>query len=314
MFQKVREAVERGGRFLIATHIDPDGDALGSAFALSLALTGMGKETAVYLKETIPYRYRFLPKPPVILDRLPGTGYDVVIVVDCGDLQRVGDGFEALKKSEYLINIDHHETNEAFGQLNIVDEKASSTAEMLYPILSALGVRIGLDIAVNLYTAILTDTGSFRYESTTQRSFSISEEMVALGVNPANVAVEVYESHPKERLQLLCLVLGTLEMFQDEKIATVHVTRDMFARTGTNREYTEGFVEYIREIRGVEVACLLREIENGRYKVSMRSKNGVDVAAVARSFGGGGHARAAGCTLVGDVGAVKNKLIGAFSL
>ncbi len=314
MFQKVKEAVERGRRFLVATHVDPDGDALGSAFALSLALTGMGKEAAVYLKEPIPYRYRFLPKPPVLLDALPGTGYDVAMVVDCGDLQRVGDGFEALKKCEYLINIDHHDTNEAFGQLNIVDQRASSTAEILYLILKALGVRIDLDMAVNLYTAILTDTGSFRYESTTQRAFSISEEMMVLGVNPAAVAGEVYESHPKERFQLLCQVLGTLELYQGEKIATVYVTQDMFARTGTNREYTEGFVEYIKEIRGVEVACLVREIGKDRYRVSMRSKNGVDVAAVARAFGGGGHERAAGCTLVGDISAVKNKLIGAFSL
>jgi len=313
MFQRVKEAVERGRRFIVATHVDPDGDALGSAFALGLALTQMGKEAAVYLKGTIPYRYRFLPKPPVILDDLP-RGYDVAIVVDCGDLERVGDGFEALKACDVLINVDHHETNEAFGQLNIVDERASSTAEILYLILGALGVRLSLDMAVNLYTAILTDTGSFRYDCTTRRAFSIAEEMVGLGVRPADVAAEVYESHPKERFLLLCQVLGTLELHRHDKIATAYVTQSMFERTGTNREYTEGFVENIREIRGVEVACLFREIGNGAYKVSMRSKDGVDVAAVARSFGGGGHQRAAGCTIEGDVQAVKNKVIGAFSL
>jgi phosphoesterase RecJ-like protein len=314
MFQKVKEAVERGKRFIVATHVDPDGDALGSAFALGLALAQMGKEAAVYLKGTIPYRYRFLPKPPVILDELPRTGYDIAVVVDCGDLQRVGNDFEALKACGFLINVDHHSTNEAFGQLNIVDERASSTAEILYMILGALGVRISLDIAVNLYTAILTDTGSFRYDCTTQRAFSISEEMVGLGVRPADVATEVYESHPKERFHLLCQVLGTLELYQHDKIATAYVTQRMFEGTGTNREYTEGFVEHIREIRGVEVACLFRELGNGKYKVSMRSKDSVDVAAVARSFGGGGHQRAAGCTLEGDVEAVKNKLLGAFSL
>jgi len=314
MFQKVREAVDRGRRILVATHVDPDGDALGSAFALALALGGVGKEVAVYLKETIPYRYAFLPRPPVILDKLPQEGYDVVIVVDCGDLQRVGEGFEALKRAGYLINIDHHETNEAFGNLNIVDERASSTAEILYLILKALGLPIDLPIAKNLYTAILTDTGSFRYQSTTKMAFSICEEMVASGVQPVDIAEEVYESHPKERFFLLCLVLGTLEMFQEDRIAVVRVTQDMFSRTGTNREYTEGFVEYIREIRGVQVACLLREIGNGRFKVSMRSKNGVDVAAVARAFGGGGHERAAGCTVAGDAHAVRDKIVGAFSL
>ena len=314
MFQRVKEAVEKGKKFIVATHVDPDGDALGSAFALGLALTGMGKEAAVYLRGKAPYRYEFLPKPPVIVDELPSAGYDVAVVVDCGDLQRVGDGSEALKACDYLINVDHHETNEAFGQLNIVDERASSTAEILYLIFGALGVRITLDMAVNLYTAILTDTGSFRYDCTTKRAFSIAEEMVGLGVRPADVAAEVYESHPKERFLLLCQVLGTLELFQHDKIATAYVTQSMFERTGTNREYTEGFVEHIREIRGVEVACLFRELGGGRYKVSMRSKDHVDVASVAKSFGGGGHQRAAGCTLEGDVEAVKNRLMGAFSL
>ena len=235
------------------------------------------------------------------------------MVVDCGDLARVGDGHASLAGLGDLVNIDHHETNENFGRLNIVDERASSTAEILYLILKSLGVQFDLNIATNLYTAVLTDTGSFRYESTTKEAFSICEEMTEFGVHPSQVAAEVYESHPKERFQLLCLVLGTLETFKEDRIATAHVTQDMFERTGTNREYTEGFVEYLKEIRGVEVACFVREVGNGQYKVSMRSRN-VDVAAVARSFGGGGHGRAAGCVIGGDIEEVKNKLIGAFFL
>ncbi len=314
MFTKFREVLDRGQRFLVATHIDPDGDALGSAFALSLALTALGKDAAVYLRDKIPYRYQFLPKPATILSELPKTGYDAVMVVDCGDLGRVGDGHASLKELGYMINIDHHETNEAFGQLNIVDERVSSTAELLYLILKSIGVQFDFNIAVNLYTAILTDTGSFRYESTTQRAFSICEEMTDLGVRPSYVAGEIYESHPKERLQLLCLVLGTIETFDEDRIATAHVTQAMFEKTGTNREYTEGFVDYLKEIRGVEVACLAREVSKEQYKISMRSKDGVDVSSVARTFGGGGHERAAGCVIQGSIEAVKNKLIGAFSL
>ncbi|OPY70098.1 MAG: Bifunctional oligoribonuclease and PAP phosphatase NrnA [Syntrophorhabdaceae bacterium PtaU1.Bin034] len=314
MFQRIRDVLDRGRNFLITTHIDPDGDALGSSFALAFALNTLGKRASVYLKDEVPYRYRFLPRPPVVLHQLPEERYDAIFVVDCGDLFRVGDGYDSLKNKGMLINIDHHDTSEAFGQINIVDERASSTAEIIYLILKSLGGEFTPDIAVNLYTAILTDTGSFRYDSTTKRAFSICEEMTEHGVSPSYVAGAVYESHPKERFQLLCLVLSTLETFRDDKIATAYITQEMFARTHTNREYTEGFVEFLKEMRGVEVACIMRELSDKKYKISLRSKGSVDVAAVARSFGGGGHRKAAGCVIEGDLNEVKNKLIGAFSL
>lgn len=316
MFQKVKEIIENGNRFLITTHIDPDGDALGSAFALYFALTDKGKDAVVYLKDTVPYRYQFLPKPspPALLHQLPQGGVDAAFVVDCGNLFRVGEGYEALKKNGSIISIDHHDTNEAFGQVNILEESASSTAEIIYRILKSLDVVFSFDIAVNIYTAILTDTGSFRYDSTTPRSFAICREMTEYGVVPSYVAAQVYENHPKQRYELLCLVLGTLETFRDNRIATVYITDEMFRKTQTNRETTEGFVEYIKEIRGVEVACLLRQVGPEKYKVSMRAKNSVDVAAVANSFGGGGHKKAAGCIIEGAIEDVKKKLVGAFYL
>lgn len=315
MFQRIKDAIDAGQRFLVTTHIDPDGDAIGSAFALCFALNGMGKHAAAYLKDEIPYRYEFLPRPPeVVHHRLPADGYDATFVLDCGNFFRVGDGYESLKGNGFIINVDHHETSEAFGQVNIVDEHASSTAEILYLILKSLGVKFNFDIAVNLYTAILTDTGSFRYDSTTKRAFSICEEMTGFGVVPASVAAEVYESHPKERFRLLCLVLETLEVAKGDRIAMAYATEEMFRKTGTNREYTEGFVEFLKEMKGVEVACFLREIGGGKYKISMRSKGDIDVAVVARTFGGGGHRKAAGCTIEGDIDDVKNKLVGAFSL
>jgi len=313
MFQRIKEAVDRGRHFLVATHIDPDGDALGSAFALCFALRSLGKDASVYLKDDVPYRYAFLPKPEPVLKEMPKNGYDTVLIVDCGDLSRVGKGYGALKDAGYLINIDHHETNDAFGQINIVDQRASSSAELLYLIVKALGVKMSYEIAVNLYTGVITDTGSFRYESTTARAFSICEEMAGHGVVPSYVAGEVYESHPKERFALLCLVLGTLEFFRDDRVALAFVTQEMFAKTGTDREFTEGFVEQIKEIRGIEVACILRELEDGRFKASMRSKGNLDVAEIAHRVGGGGHKKAAGCTLEGGIMEAKNTLIGAFS-
>ncbi len=314
MFQRIKETIDNGRKFLVTSHVDPDGDAVGSAFALCLALTGLGKDAAVYLQDAVPYRYRFLPRPAAVHHELPEDGYDAVFVVDCGDLRRVGNGHESLGHKSFLVNIDHHESNDAFGQINIVDERASSTAEILYLVLKSLGVRFTGDIATNLYTAVITDTGSFRYDNTTERAFSICREMVGFGVSPVHVAANVYENHPKERFQLLCLVLATLETLSDDRIALALVTGDMFSRTHTSAEHSEGFVEYLKEIDSVEVACLLRETAHGKYKVSMRSKNGVDVASVARSLGGGGHRKAAGCTMEGDLDTIKNILIGAFSL
>jgi bifunctional oligoribonuclease and PAP phosphatase NrnA len=314
MFQKIREAVEGRNRFLVATHIDPDGDALGTAFAFCFALTGLGKDASVYLPRPIPYRYRFLPAPEGIVHEIPVSGYDAAIVADCGDLSRVGDGHELLKNVGCLINVDHHEANEAFGQINIIDERASSSAEIAYLILKALDVRFTYEIAINIYAAVLTDTGSFRYDSTTQRAFRICEEMIDHGVLPSYVAGEIYESHPKERYLLLCLVLGTLEFFAEDRIATIYVTEEMFEKTGTNRDHTEGFVEYIKEIRTVEVACMMRQVADNRFKVSMRSKGGMDVASIARRFGGGGHQKAAGCTIEGSIEEARNRLIEAFSL
>ncbi len=315
MFQRIKEAVDRGERFLVTTHIDPDGDAVGSAFALCFALRSLGKDASVYMRDAIPYRYAFLPRPEPLVPEMPKDGYDTVLVVDCGDLFRVGEGYESLKGLGYLINVDHHETNDAFGRVNIVDRRASSSAELLYLILKALGVAFSYEIAINLYTAILTDTGSFRYESTTPRAFLICEEMTGFGVVPSYVAGEVYESHPKERYRLLCLVLGTLEFFSNDRIATAYVTKEMFEKTGTDRESAEGFVEHLKEIRGIDVACVLREVEDGRFKVSMRSKGDADVAMVAQKFGGGGHGKAAGCSIEArDVLDARSKLIGAFSL
>jgi bifunctional oligoribonuclease and PAP phosphatase NrnA len=314
MFQRIKDIVDKGNRFLVTSHVDPDGDAIGSAFAMSFALTGLGKEPTVYLKDRVPYRYQFLPQPSRLIHEMPETnGFDAVFVLDCGDLFRVGKGHEALKKV-HIVNIDHHNENAAFGQLNILDERASSTAEVLYQILKAIDAPFSMNVAVNLYTAVLTDTGSFRYDSTTIKAFSICEEMASLGVVPSYVATRVYESHPKERFSLFCLALSTMEMFKDDRVAVAHVTEEMFNRTGTDREFTEGFVEELKKIGGVEVACFFRQVDAKKYKVSMRSKGEVDVALVARMFGGGGHKKAAGCTVEGDIEGAKARVVEALGL
>lgn len=317
MFQRVKELVARGQRFLIATHIDPDGDALGSAFSLCFALKELHKEAWVYLRDSLPYQYEFLPKPSTVLlgpADLSRNGFDALFVLDCGDFHRVGDELQGFRNNGFIVNIDHHDTNEAFGQLNILDERASSTAEILYRVLKALEVPFTTEMAVNVYTAVFTDTGSLRYPNTNALAFTICQEMVNHGVVPSSVASAVYENHPKARFDLLCLALSTLRTYRDGRIATMYVTREMFDQSLTSKEHTEGFVEELKQMRGVEVSLFVRETGPTRFKASMRAKGAVDLAAVARTFGGGGHKNAAGCTIEGPLEQSLRTLIEAIPL
>jgi bifunctional oligoribonuclease and PAP phosphatase NrnA len=312
MIEKISRLIDNNRKFLITTHIDPDGDALGSAFSLYWALKSLEKNASVYLKDRIPYRYEFLPGPENIIHEIPSDAYDVILVVDCGNLFRIGSGHEKLRQMGTIVSIDHHNTNEGFGAFNLVDEHASSTAEILYRLFRSLEITITLEMALNIYTAIFTDTGSFRYENTSSSAFLIAEEMTRYGVKPAYVSRMVHENHPKERFLLLGQVISSMETYHDNMVALVSVTEEMFKSTNTTSEYTDGFVEYVREIRGVEVAILLREINKNKYKTSMRSKGKVDVAAIGSLFGGGGHKNAAGCVIEGTLEEVKNKLKEAF--
>lgn len=317
MFQRVKELVDRGQRFLIATHTDPDGDALGSAFSLCFALKELRKEAWVYLRDSVPYQYEFLPQPRTLLlgpKEITINAFDAFFILDCGDFRRIGDELQRFRNNAFIVNMDHHDTNEAFGQINILDERASSTAEILYRVLKALNVPFTNEMAVNLYTAVFTDTGSLRYPNTNALAFTICQEMVNYGVVPSAVASAIYENHPRARFDLLCLALSTLRTYGDGRIAIMYVTREMFDKSRTSKEHTEGFVEELKQMRGVEVSLFVREIDHARFKASMRGRGTVDLAAVARSFGGGGHKNAAGCTIEAPLEQAIRTLIEAIPL
>lgn len=315
MTAKMDKLIREGRTFFITSHIDPDGDAIGSAFALAWFLEDLDRQATVYLRDTVPYRYDFLPKPRGLVHTIPDReAYDTVFVLDCGSFFRVGDGHERIAAMGPVVNIDHHDTNDRFGRVNLVDTDASSTGEIIYRILRSMKADLNHNIAVNLYTAVFTDTGSLRYDNASAAAFRICEEMVRAGVDPGRVAAMIYESHPKERFLLLGEVLRTLRTFGNDRIAVANVTEEMFRATGTNREFTDGFVEYIKQIRGVEVAVLLREIGPESYKISMRGKGTVDVAAVCNGFGGGGHKNAAGCRIEGAISEVEKKLLDAMGI
>jgi len=288
---------------LLASHSDPDGDAVSSVLALGLALNKLDKKVTLYNASPIPAVYRFLPSVEKITDRIKkAKTYDVALVLDCGDLHRVGSAESALRRIPVIINIDHHISNTEFGDIQLVDAKACATAEIVYRLIEALGAPIDTAIATSIYTGILTDTGSFRFSNTNQAAFAISQEMIRLGVEPYRVAQHVFGTYSLERIKLLNLALDSLEISANGKLSVMTVTNAMFDFTKTQPEDVDGMINYARRIQDVKVAALIQEQKNGkkssnglrRFNVSLRSDGSVDVAAMAGAFGGGGHASAAG--------------------
>ncbi len=294
------KALKTASTIVIAAHIDPDGDALGSSLGLALILRGLGKEVTVYNRDAVPYSYKFLPGAELVGNRLP-PACDLLCLLDCSEFARAGDELAAWSGSKCSLCIDHHLTADLAADINLVCADACATGELIYELAVILAPDFGLDIAVNLYTAILTDTGSFRYSNATPSAFAVAGDLVRRGVKPWDITQQVYESQPVERIKLTALVLKTLRIAASKRAAAVWVTEAMFKATGTDGEYTDGLINYPRSIAGVEVAFMAREIGPDDYKFSFRSRGKVNVAALAAAFGGGGHHNAAGCRLQGKL-------------
>lgn len=310
--------IRGAGRVLISSHENPDGDAIGSMLALGLGIEQLGKEVVYYNKDGVPELLRFLPRSERIgksINEIEGT-FDLVFALDCTGTNRAGEDFEGFIKSGRcgkVVIMDHHQTNNSSADFHLLDPRSSSTGMIVYSVLKRLPVKIDRDIAENVYTTIIGDTGSFRYSNTNPDTFRVAAELVEHGADPAGISEALFESEPLRKLKLIGLVLPTLEVSEDKKIASVYVDKSMFSQAEACREDTEGIVNIPRSIKGVEVAMLFRE-EGGRdgslWKVSFRSKGEVDVARIAEGFGGGGHKKAAGCTLSGNLDEVKKRIFG----
>jgi phosphoesterase RecJ-like protein len=294
--------------FLIAVHIDPDGDAIGSALALSSALESMGKKTSVFSRDPVPKYYRFLAGHDRFSPGLKGIMKEdpVLVLVDCNSPVRAAVEGHSFRKS---IVIDHHETEKDFGDIRWIDRTSAATGVMIFYLLKALHVAITKEIAVHLYTAISVDTGTFRYSNTTADVLRTSAELVAAGADPGFVAVKLYESWDYKRFRLLVMALNTLEV--RNSVAVIHITRNMYKETGTRSEDTEHFSNFPRMIGSIRMAVLLRELDSGEWKASLRARGSVNVARLAEKFGGGGHENAAGFKIKADLNAVKEILFGA---
>lgn len=310
-FAELVGVINRCGSFLLATHIRPDGDAIGSLTALTGMLRRLGKEVTPCCQDEAPPGHEFLLRNEVICHgNVDPADYEAAVLLDCGDLDRVGPTLAALvRRIPMVVNIDHHLAEAPFGDVFWVDSSASSTCELLYDLFAAhYSEHLDSEIASRLYTGILTDTGSFRFSNTTGRALRIASELVALGADPAYIAQQIYDSSSPRRLNLLAKVLGTVSYYARDRIATAELTQDMFRETGTTPVDSEGFINHLRSVQTVEVAVLFREESDGSVRASLRSKNEADVAAFARRYGGGGHRRAAALHVSGPLSSVRPRL------
>jgi len=302
---EILDEIERNSSFLITSHEGPDADAVGSSLALANYLSALGKEVTVYLSDPVPENCAFLPMADRVLAALPDRDFDVCFVLDIGEFRRAGSAITSCGRIGRLINIDHHLGCEPFGLHNLVDPKACATAALIHRIIKARGDQVDYPTALCIYAAVLSDTGSFHYSNANPEAFAIAGEMIACGVKPWDVSENLYENEPKAKIALLALALTDLTISPSGEYASITVTQEMYRQTGGNAELTDGFINFPRKIRGVQVALFFRELSEGEFKVGFRSKGKVDVSAISAGFGGGGHHNAAGCNIKGSLSEVK---------
>jgi phosphoesterase RecJ-like protein len=301
--EEILRAIDEKDNFVLLTHVHPDGDALGSLLGFADILDGLGKRVFAYLDEPVSHIYDFLPGCSRINNDLNDlrhfldeAGPDIAaIALDCGEADRLGESKNELLKIHPFLAIDHHLSHRNYGDYRWVESSRSSTGEMIYEISETLGQSPSYQCAFALYVAIVTDTGSFKYECTGARTLEVAGQLLNCGVEPEKVASYLYDNFSPQRFKLMEMVLGTLQLHAQETMAMIHVTRNMFEKSGAVVQDVEGFVDYPRSLRSVKVAAFLKETKDDIVSVSLRAKGECDVSAIAKKFGGGGHRNAAGC-------------------
>jgi bifunctional oligoribonuclease and PAP phosphatase NrnA len=296
----VADAIRAHERFLLTTHENPDGDSLGSILAMKLALEQLGKDVVMFLqgKTPLPKEYEFMDLHELRRGAPPGRDGRVVIALDCANASRMGPDPTVIERAELVVDIDHHHDNSRFGQLNAIVPTASSTGEILYDLFRELGVEITPEIAEALYIALVTDTGRFQYANTTPRTLRVAAELVEAGADVHHIFQFVYENIAFVKLKLVARALANAKVYEGGRIIVSHLERKDFETAGAEEPFSEGIIDYLRAVEGAEVAALIREppSQNGpTRRVSLRTRaEEVDVSAIARKSGGGGHRQAAG--------------------
>ncbi len=304
------DAIRGARRILIVLHENPDGDSLGTCFGLALALRAMGKDVIVAGGDPLPPAYSFLPGSHLLVGPgQVGGPFDLAILPDCAARDRVGAMGPAVAACPVIVNIDHHGSNDGFGTHSWIEPAASAAGELAHHLLMELGAGLTADVATCLYTAIVTDTGSFHYDNTTPECLELSASLIRAGASPSFLATRLYDTRSESSLRLLARALGTLELSPLRRLAWVTLTPEDFAAAGAPESESDGIVNYPRQIEGVEVAVFFRVQGPDLVRVGFRSRGHIDAAALAARFGGGGHAKAAGCSVRGTLGEVKAAVI-----
>lgn len=311
--ENIAAFIKEKDNILLLPHVSADGDSIGSSTGLAAALMKLGKKVTVVLEEEPPLVFKYLSNYEIlqVYNASFKGSYDCVIALDTGDEKRLGQRIALFNSCALTVNIDHHQTNTNFAKYNYVDINASAVAEIMWDLIKLLNVEMDVNIGTCLYTSIMTDTGGFRFSNTTAKTHRIAGEMIELGVEIDKIASFVFESNSVARLKLIGYVLNSLELYFNDKIAMLTITEDMLQKANATEDDSEGLVNYAKGILGVEVGILLKETPKGT-RVNLRSKDYVDVAAIAASLGGGGHKKAAGATVEASLNEVKDKVLDIF--
>jgi phosphoesterase RecJ-like protein len=312
IIDRILEKIRESRTVCVGGHIRPDGDCIGSQLALALALRRQGKEAACWNEDPLPQKYAFLDPGHVVEKPKAGGDFDLVIALDCASFERLGSIGPAVEHRRFLINIDHHQSNTRYGDLNWIAAREASTGELVFRLLRAAGWPITPPMADCLFTAVSTDTGSFQYPTTRPATYHTAGELVKLGANLDTVCHEVYQSFSLSRVRLLKHLYDHFHLTADNHIAYLWLKSRDFARTGAERNDTEGLIDHLRAIEPVVVACILEEVEPGLTRISLRSKSdAVNDNDIAAQFGGGGHAAAAGARIAGRPLSVQRRVVAA---
>lgn len=308
---EIAEILKTRTRFVVMSHARPDGDALGCTLAMALCLRQLGKDVTAWNEDGVPAKFHYLPEhalvtqPPAEPQR-----FEVAVVLDNAVKNRAGKAIEAVAHADVWINLDHHITNEHYGDLNFIDPLAPATGQILFELIHGHDLPLTYAMADNLFTAISTDTGSFQYPSTTARTYEIAAELIRAGVNVGELSQKMYESYSRRRLELLRALLNVLRFSSRDRVASFALSAETVKTVGSVPEDTEGLIDTIRAIEGVTAAAFFEELGDGRVRVSLRSKSPkIDVSKVCGLFGGGGHKLAAGARVSGTLAEVQEKVL-----
>jgi phosphoesterase RecJ-like protein len=307
-YAAIEKAVKGARSALLVSHVDPDGDSIGSMLAMGILLSQLGVECDFYSEDGVPRIYKFLPGADKVKNRLgPDRHYDLLLAMDSSDISRLGEKLDAREAARLIVNIDHHPDNTQYGDINYV-ERSSSTAELVYHLAGHMKIKISRALAENLYVALITDTGNYRYENTSVATFMMAADLLKAGVDTHDITTRIYDTKTIASIRIQAAALSDLEISPDRKAAWAAVTQEMMEQSGAKGEDLVGLVDQIRSIEGIEVAILFRE-DKGDVKVNFRSKEKINVSEIAKRFGGGGHIRAAGAILKDSMEGAKNRVV-----